>query len=387
MNKKQKILVGVFCIINAIIMMFVSIMLVRSPFVRDDEKSLIRYSSYARTFLLGLKNKPASKDILFIDVAYDNELVNIHDENGLPLGNTPITNRKKLTKLFKMMNAKPENHKYILCNIFFKDTSPYDSILKYELKHMKNIVIPYHVKEGKVTKTLFDINKGVADYRMASDGFVKYNLSKKNKKSLPLVMYEDIYKKKMEQQGFFYNIDGKTVLNTFVANFRVRQPDIDKKVYPKVNLGELLKLPVNKIHEMTKGRIIIIDNFSTEKKHNTIYGGMSGGLIMLNVYLALENFENAIGIGFFVALFILYAGISLLVFYPLRKKKKNSVLDQAQVFKFVLGWASFMLLLSIITVLTYFIFNIHISVLYLSVYLYALQKIVVYLYKKYNVEG
>ena len=221
---------------------------------------------------------------------------------------------------------------------------------------------------------------------MSAGGFLKYTLEEKKFKSIPLMMYEKINGKKFTKGKFFGAMGEKSVFNHFILNFRIRHYDLKQKTYSLVNLGELLSMNPEQINEMVKNRIVVIGSFAKEDMHKTIYGDMPGALILLNVYLALVNQDNVVCTLFFIVLFVSYTITSFMAFYPLKLAEKGILkyFKEEKILKFIMGWLSFVLLLILISAVTYFMFNIHINILYLSIYLYALRKIMRFIYKRVN---
>ena len=175
----------------------------------------------------------------------------------------------------------------------------------------------------------------------------------------------------------------------FILNFSLRQHDLDSKKYPLVNLNEILTLAqINPtaIQDLVNDRIIVIADFVDRDLHETTYGKMAGALILVNVYLALVNSDNLVNISFFVMLSIGYLFISLIVFWPgsFQGKKLTRYLKHEKIFQYVLSWFSYLVLLCIISIITYLSSNIHINILYISFYLYILNHVMRLVYKKYG---
>ncbi len=156
------------------------------------------------------REKPDKADFLFVNVAYDKKLIQKR-EKGLFRGNQEITDRKKLARFFRVLNQKPDNHRFLLCDIFFQDPCdhalqdpcaddpappcPDDSRLMAEMAKMRNLIIPYHKNEetGQWEFPIFqDIERGVADYTTGDTKgtFLKFTLMDEGRKTIPLLMYE-----------------------------------------------------------------------------------------------------------------------------------------------------------------------------------------------------
>ena len=312
-------------ILNASFMLLLTFIWLNLNITFGDEILLIQITSSIKRLILKLDYKPESKDFLFINVAYDRELIDKIDENNFIIGNQDITDRKKLSNLFHILNQKENSYKFILCDIFFEDISPNDSLLYYEMNKMNNIIISYHKENGVYSSPIFPVSKGLSDYTTSDTygTFLKFKLViDQSIKTTPLIMYEKINKIEYKKKNIFNMLNGKLCLNSIIVNLRIRNFDLVKKenTYNYIHLGELLSLPTSFIKELSKDRIIIIGDFEERDMHKTTMGDMAGSLILLNTYLALVNEDNIISIDFIMLLLIGYFMISLFYFYKKRKE-------------------------------------------------------------------
>ena len=223
-----------------------------------------------------------------------------------------------------------------------------------------------------------DVNKGISDYETVKRTFLKFKLFYNDTvKSTPLIMYEQIHNTKMTKKWPHYKIGEKYVFNNFILNLGIRNYDlfVNEDRYSTVNLGELLFFPDSSILSLVKDRIIVIGNFSDKDLHLTIYGKISGPLILINAYIALKNGDNIIRLSFIIFLILVYFFISYFVIIPgnvvlqiISKKIKPS-----EFIKDIVNILSYMALLYTLSIISYFIYNIHLNILYLTLYLYLLE--------------
>lgn len=385
-------------IVHAILLIYFTFQLLNQPFVHGNEVPLVQGANYFKNIVLSIENKPSHKDLMFIDVAYDKQMIEKLDTNGFPIGKQAITDRKKLAKFFKILNSKPSNQKFVICDIFFGepatidecagDTVSADVALKAELKKMKNIVLSYHFKEDKDSLDLpifKDPPRGIADYKTTNNTFLKFNLLYRDTiKSSPLLMYEILHKQKIKKGKWFYWLNGKRVLKSFIVDFRVRNYDlfVSKNRYKVDNLDALLTLDDKDILAHVKDRIIIVGDFQNDK-HETIYGETVGPLILLNTYLGLLNGDNVITPMFLLFLFVCFFGLSFMIFHPANRFEKwlKNTFENTQ-FKAAITLLSYMSLLIVTSILSFFLFGIHLSILLLTIYLYVLKNIVRFIYHR-----
>lgn len=351
----------------------------------EDEYLLIRATSVIKRVLFKWEEKPPKKDYLFVGVSWDKSLTDKLDDDGLPIGNQAITDRAKLAQFLSILNQKPDNHRFLVLDIFFKDPSPDDSTLQSEFYRTKNYLVSYHKNsEGKPDYPIFTCDIGLSDYEnteegllgVSAGGFSKFKMMQGDSlTTLPLKMYLQFNPHAKFKQGFLWNyLHGVPVFKSFVVDHRIRAYDLfdapDSLLYDKVYLGELLYLPAEAVHELTKDRIIILGDFEDRDIHPTIYGDMPGSLILLNAFLALHYGDANIHFGFVLLLFVGFWLISYKCFYhkdPIFGHLLNRFTKiNLEVKNSLLSNLTYILVLS---VTSFFLFDIHLSVLFLTIYL------------------
>src|SRR5690242_7495606 len=80
-------------------------------------------------------------DFVFINTSKDISLVKDSKSNGY----ITITDRNKLANFFKLLSDSNNQHKYILCDIFFDYSSDADTALEKQISRCKNIIFPFHM--------------------------------------------------------------------------------------------------------------------------------------------------------------------------------------------------------------------------------------------------
>jgi len=391
-HKKHITLLLVYSGFHSLIMIFLSLWLVNQHFVYGDERILFQATAGIKKIILGMENKPAPEDYIFVNCCYDNMLTDKLDEEGFSFGNQPITDRKKLALFFDRLNKRTDSYKYLVCDIFFKDSSSFDSLLYSKLKDLKKFIVPYHLSEsGTIDEPIFNVNRGLADYRLIQYVFMKYPLvSNDSLKSLPLRMYEDLSGNKFEKKGMFSYLGGKPVFSTIIIDFKLRYYELlDRnadRMYNLVNLGDLIRMTDSAFYKSVNNKIILIGDYYERDIHQTLFGKMSGTLILLNIYLSLLNQENIISFGLLFLLFIGYFAISFDLFSSddLKDRKYGKKIAQTKFGKFLFKYLSFVLYLGIISVAAYFLFNIHLNILLLAFYLKAVDSLLKYIRNKKN---
>lgn len=401
MSAKFKLFLLIGALANAFLLLGVSSFLLQQPITPEDEYLVIKLTSALKNIGLGLDEKPPQKDFLFVNVAYAKALVPKYDESGVfPIGNEAITDRAKLASLFQKLNKHPQSYQYIICDIHFTGASEDDSILAEHIEKTENIIASYHYNKAKkqYEDPVFKVHKGLADYTehkesflKKSEGFLKYRLLLNDSvKSLPLLMYQDLSGASWQKDGWFYELNGKPIFNSFILNFRIRSYDLfeSKKPYPTLTIDDLLLMDAETMASFVKDRIIVIGDFTDRDLHDTIYGKMPGSLILVNAYLALLNEDNLMRNGLLVVLFISFTLLTLLALYP-QKFIKNwfvSALNiKTQWIKYLFDFMAYFILLAAISIGSFFLYNIHLNVFFLALEIHFIGRIALFTYKKLGI--
>lgn len=364
--------------LHALAMVFVVFYALKSDYSLPDEVSLIQYSGGIKNMLLGVEKKPNRKELLFINTTWEKALIDKNDTVGFPIGKDVITDRISIGKLLKSLNAKPDNHKFIMLDIFFADPSPQDSLLKAELARTKNIALAYHRKpDGSPEKPIFNGDLGLSDMITDNDMVLKYHIVQGDThKTMPLLMLEKIDKIKYKSGKVYDNFNDKSVLNGFILDYQIRPFDlfltVDSLRYPMIYISEFLSLPPDMIAKMTKDRIIVVGDFEGSDNHNTIYGKMPGALILINAYYALKNGANQFDWAFVLTMFVAFFIASYFYFSKIHDKvtdfieerfiKKHFLLERLMEFSFLITY------FTLVSIICFWVFNKHITVMIFVAY-------------------
>jgi hypothetical protein len=137
------------------------------------------------------------------------------------------------------------------------------------------------------------------------------------------------------------------------------------------------------IYPLLKDKIIFVGDFEDKDMHETIYGNTPGPIILLDAFLALEAGDNVIKVSFVIYLLFAFWLISYMNFYyehvynswikKITRSKKVNALEAFTVYTIY-----FML----VSIISFFLFNIHIGVLVLTFYMYVIDKVKDYIVKR-----
>jgi hypothetical protein len=452
-------------VVNALFMFWLTFFLLTLPYVLPDEYLLVRYTSVFKNLVLGLQETPDSTRFAFINVAWDKELIK-HPE--VMDGNEVITDRAKLIGLLRVLQRNP-NHKFIVLDINFKSTTQNDSLLTALINTTPRIVVSYH-RDEKDKPDYPDLKikpLGLSDIEQVWDMSLKFKIFFNDSlKSTPLLMYEQIHKKKFKKGKWFYYLGNQRILNSFILDYRIRNFHYQNRKYPQNHLGEWISLGFVKdstqqmsdedwaallngtdessanldialsdttlieesttqtdsaladttaldttrtdtsdikqannlgggmykntidystaeidttnlefLYEFTKDRIIFVGDFEDRDIHETIYGKTPGPLILLDAFLALEAGDNVITIWFLLYLLVAYTLVSYItISYKTIYGRFIQKITHHTNASFVEAMTIYIVIFSLISIVSFFMFSIHIGVLVLAFYLNLVER-------------
>ncbi|UKJ08820.1 CHASE2 domain-containing protein [Solitalea lacus] len=354
---------------HAIVLLVLTAFWLNTDFSYGDEQLLVKWSSILKRVVFNIDEDPPKEDYLFINLAYEKAL--IPREEGL--GNEVITDRVKLAQFFEILKRNQKSVKFTVCDVFLKGKSESDSLLQSSISGIKNIVFPtHHGEDGKPEELDLNVPHAIADYRMASGGFLKFKLFQDdNLSTIPVYLYEKTKGRKIDHQNGLYFDNGKLSLNSTIIDYQIRSHELfEQGEYPVVNLSELLMLPEDVIvNEFLKNRIVLIGDFNNDV-HETIFGSTPGTLILLNVYLTLKAGYHFVTYWWVVFMLMAYTIFSRLMLFPENDSEKIKKINWIGP---LLGSATY---LSVLSVASYLMFNIHLQVLILTLYITLLRYII-----------
>jgi hypothetical protein len=397
----------VFSMLNGGLMVLFTFWLMSLPYVHEDEQALIENLSKTKNIWLGLEKKPDREKFIFINVAFDQQLIPNMDADGFEQGKQAITDRHLLARFLHILNQKPDNQPFILCDISFPDSatadacsgpSP-DSALAAELAQTKNILVSQHLSgDGSLTPNIFKAPAALADYQVAGETFFKFQLIYHDTlKTMPLRMYEMITGKTARYNGWWIEAGDNHFFNYLIPDFHIRQfnllSDTAQIRYKTDNLSNILSgaMTDKQVLDYVKGRMVIIGDFENKDVHQTIYGDTGGTLILLNTFLALQNGDNRLTFGYLIFLWLAFTAISsfVLTFHNPAEQLKEYLETKKRFLRIpVLVREAFFeaigypLLLLLLSMSSFLLFRSSISILYLSVWLFLLRQAVLFRHKK-----
>ncbi|QWG08113.1 CHASE2 domain-containing protein [Flammeovirga kamogawensis] len=384
MQKNKPLMWGISSF-HALIMMVGLMFYMSIVYVMPDEIMLIELLSATRNALFKAEIKPKADRFLFVNCSWEKDLTAKVDTNGFVIGNVDITNRKSITKFVNTLNQDPDNHEYLLVDIRFYDKSEDDSLMEAAFANSKNTIVSYHKGADNAPKyPVVKVPLGLSDLQVQELNHeetvtLKYHLIQGDSlKSTPLIMAENIYGEKI-QKGFLFNkFRGNYMLNSYILDYPIRTYDLFvKNTYPYLQMHELINMPPFLIKKFTKDKIIVLGDFEDRDIHKTIYGFMPGPLILTNAFITLERGYNKITWGFFLFIFICFTYIShkALTFRDPVTVFINKFFDSDHfIVELIQDSVFYLVYFGVMSIVSYLTFNIHLTVLILSFYMYALEQ-------------
>ncbi|GAB4405242.1 MAG: hypothetical protein OHK0053_31100 [Microscillaceae bacterium] len=128
------------------------------------------------------------------------------------------------------------------------------------------------------------------------------------------------------------------------------------------------------VYPLLKDRIIFVGDFEDKDIHETIYGDTPGPIILLDAFLAIENRDNALTLPFLSFLLLSYWLVTFLVlrYKNIQGAWLQKLLRRKQA-SFFESMTIYILYFGIVSVVSFFLFNIHIGVLALAFYMYSFE--------------
>lgn len=324
---------------------------------------------------------------LYINVAYDKQLVDVYDADSLLLGNRDITDRSKLLGLLRQL-AETDDYRYIFLDVRFERgyASESDSALFRQIREMPRLVLAHH--EGMELQDSSIIGKtGLNDFfsTIISTSFVRYPYLIGDSVTMPLTAYRDIDGGDITRQlGCFYTDRGRLCHRSLFLRFPIREyTEYDangEKIY--YNLGaDSLFVPAGYVSELAHDKVVVVGDMVGDI-HDTYVGSQPGPVITYLAYEALADGEHLVKPWLVIVLALLFFSISLSLF------AHRSLFDriplfrsiQSRTLRFLLSFVGYTFVLTLFSIVLCFFFNVAISTLCPSLY-FALQKTII-LYRR-----
>ncbi len=304
------------------------------------------------TLIAGHTPRPLDDDILAVNIAYDRQLTPIYDEYGLPCGEIDVTDREKLTRFLSL--AQKTDYKAIAIDVFFNESLPSygDSALFSLINQMPRIVVPYHSGES-VTPMINTERLGAADYdiNLMSNNFSKYSfLSTDGMPSIANRLLE------YTGGGTASRLTPCMILPLETELSAPYHPESGDKTWYNLGVDILDCLSDQETSQLCKDKVIVIGDYTENDIHDSYIGQVSGPAIHINAFLALRNGRDHINPwSALLSIAIYFCICGALVF----GKSIWEIIDwhPGTIICFILSFFGFEVLLSLLQILQFYLFN------------------------------
>ena len=318
--------------------------------------------------LLPDRHKPASDEIIFIDVSKSRYLAPLNEDST---ENDVIVNRKYLTQLFTKITANNNRVKYVLCDIQFDISTPDDSALIKSVSGLKDKFLSINTCDNdSLKKNILDLRSATASFYLQQDAVYKIPFFGNYGDTLvPFKMFTDLDKGNIQKNFLFTWFSDKGIsFNSQINDYPLRSSDFIDGKYIKIGLGELvsiMELTPEIFEQYLQNRFLLIGDFENDI-HNTYLNTQQGTLILFNAYLHLYNNRQLLPVWYLI---VFYIFIYCIVWLQAGKRSHNIniplTIKYFEPLKIPINILSISTLLIIFSLISSLIFKVNISIFHL----------------------
>lgn len=385
---KQRKTAFIVSLCNVIILLILSYLIGNQAIFTGEDLNKYAWMEWIKEKSGLSKNKEKRKDVIFVNVAYDKQLIERHDEYGITIGNCDITDRGKLRSLLEVLQ-KIDNYKYIFMDVRFEKgfNSSDDSTLFSQIKKMRNIVVANHSDIELLDSSLLP-KAALNDYAatIVETNFMRYEYLKNNKPSMALYAYRELTGNTIDRHICFYTCNHRLCYKSLFINASIEKwsefNDQQSKMYYNLGSDLLDNYSVEDMASLIKGKYVVIGDM-VEDLHDTYSGPKPGSVITFYAFMALMNGEHFVRYILMIFLGMIYFFISLSLFesdsvimkIPFIKKSRSKFIH------FCISFIEYSFLLLMVMVVLNLLFGIATSIMLPSLY-FAIQKTILKIKKQ-----
>ena len=364
---------------NAIVLSFCCYCLNNFPLFTGENLNQYAWLEWARSKVKD--DSPSFPQPLCINVANDNQLVEITDEFGMPKGNKAITDRSHLLKLLQMLDYS-KSYKYIFFDIRFESdfNTPADSALFSKILSMDNICIPNH-KNIEIADSALLPKTAFNDYyaTIVATNFTRYEFLQRGQPSMPLKAYSELTGNSISRWGPFYFSDHSLCQNSLFLEF----PLSSHSQYDEAgnlryyNLGsDILDLySLDEFAEWTKDKYILVGDFEDDL-HDTYSGMQPGTMITYHAFTSLMQGKHKVSWRFITLFLLVYFFISYFLFAQKSLIDRLPWIKRSRLLRFIAAFIGYSFVLYGLSCLLYLLFGIAISYVIPS-FVFSTEKLII----------
>lgn len=382
MVKRKKIAL-LFSLCNVVILLALSYFLNNQPLFTGEDLDQYAWMEWIKD-KLGISPDVDANAALFVNVAYDKQLVDKCDDYGMTIGNSDVTDRSKLLSFLKILH-KTGAYKYIILDIRFEkgyNVPEVDSLLFAEILNMRNIVIANHSDIELADSSLIK-KAAISDYyaTITKTNFARYQYNYDGVESVPLYAYHELTRNTINKHGWFYTCSSRLCYNSLFVHFPIAKwneyDEQQSKVYYNLGSDILDNYSDSDLKKLTEGKCVIIGNM-VEDVHDTYSGLKPGSVITYYAFQELMRGHHFVNYYMMLFLAILFFLISLSLFEtnPIISRLPFIRNSHSRIIHFMLDFVGYSLVLALSMIILYIIFGIATSIVLPSAY-FAIQKSII----------
>lgn len=337
--KKRSVL---YSLVSSLILIFISYFYNNFPLFTGE--SMFQYYWIQKVCeSIGIHKSVNYGDAVFYNMSYDKMLIPAIDKKSETdidtLGDYSVTDRLKILTLLQQLE-KTDKYKYVILDVVFdkKEPSKYDDALFSQISKMRNVVVANHTELNFASPELEKLGKtGLVTFytTKVSTNFGRIEYTINDKRSLPLVVYENINSGvRMKRYGIgrlsFYTIGGKICQNSSFLTFddyfvKKNQSETKNNYYISsekyINYGKFISNPhldenllLKMISRNTNKKYVVIGDFYSDV-HDTYVGAIPGPIIMMRGLANLEEGGNIVRLSHVLLWFFVFFIINISILY------------------------------------------------------------------------
>jgi hypothetical protein len=371
-----------FSALTAAAMLCLALFWLSLPRTFGDEAFFIKWTSLVKKTVLGFDPKPAAESFLYVDVSRSKSVIPAIDplfEEYTGYNHTAITDRTALANFLKAIDQYAEEVPLVLLDVFFGEPSPQDSLLQGAIDSLDFPIVgaSSYKAYADLIPSPINLPRGIAMYLSVDDNFMKYPLFFDDTlPTLPLVALNASEGVDYSNIGWWSRIEGRRTLANPIIDFKVRPFDLEGE-NPRYHIHEMGSLLFQfgfwdeaDISGLLSGKTIIVGDFETDE-HQTVFGTVPGPMIVHNAYLTLAERETLIRWPWLLFLSVLFFWMAWRIYHEERMGTRSWLWQRSQTSlgKIVADSIDDTFFLALGTIVSYFVFNVHINILVLLIFL------------------
>ncbi len=330
-------------------------------------------------------NETVNDSVLLINIAYDKQIAN-KKVDGIPVGNTEVTNRESLIKLLNNLKEIPKDnsYRYIFLDVRFEagNETKFDKELFEEIANTPRLVIANH-KDIVLASEKLKNKAAYCDYKitLTSTNFVRYEFLRNEGESMPLRVYRDLYGDSIRKYGWFYTCNRGLCQNTHVVKSVL---DLEEKRNKSDEGCTKMILPyyenLNKINDSSNLSVLankkyVIVGDMIDDTSDTFFGKTPNSVLIFSAFWTLKNGENIVRPWIEILLLLLFFCISLSLFSqrPFIEKISWVRKSKSKLLRFALSFLGYSTVLLFVTIILYLCFGV-ISSIWIPAFYFSIQK-------------